>query len=421
MNPYRVANPDLAPQGVLKIEWAESRMPVLMALRQRLQAERPFNGHRIVGSNHITKESAVLLRALCSGGAEVAWCPSNPLTTQDDVAAAIAKAGVHLFAWHGMSKQEYYWAMAQALTALPGGPTLALDEGGDLMVCLHTKYPELARLVVGGTDKTTTGVERMRALAQQGALCFPVLAVNDAITKWEFDNTYGTGQSIIDGILRATGMLLAGKTFVVGGFGHVGRGVALRAHGLGARVVVTEVRPTTAFKAVLEGFRVMTMDEAAPIGDVFCTASGMRDVVRGHHLDAMKSGAVLCNAGHFDCEINLEDLDARSVGKRAVRPHCEEYLLKDGRRVYLLGQGRVVNLAAGEGNPSEVMDLTFTTQVVALLQLIGDAGPRDPGVYKFSREEDEKVARLKLATLGVATDQWSDEQHRYLKQFMPGM
>jgi adenosylhomocysteinase len=385
----------------------------MIALRKRLNEEQPLLEHRIVGSSHVTKETAVLIRTLEAAGAQVAWCASNPLTTQEHVAAALAAGGTQVFAWRGMSTRDYYRAIERAITSLPPGPTLCLDDGGDLIITLHQKFSTLAGKVYGGTDKTTTGVERVRALAEVGRLLFPIIAVNDAAIKWEVDNVYGTGQSTIDGILRSICILLAGKTFVVAGYGHVGRGVALRARGMGSHVVITEVRATSALKASLEGFRVMSMDEAAKVGDLFCTATGMKDVIVGRHLDVMKNGVILCNAGHFDCELNLNDLEARTQSKREVRPSTEEYQLNDGRRLYLLGKGRVINLAAAEGNPSEVMDLTFAAQSLALLKLATSAGSLDARVHKFPGEQDEEVARLKLQAMGVATDRWTEEQSHY--------
>ncbi len=296
----KVADPSLAEAGQRRIAWAESRMPVMMKLRRRYEKARPLEGQRIAGCLHVTKETAVLVRTLIAGGAEVSWSGCNPLSTQDDVAAALAAEGTSIFAWHGLSVDEFYECIEQTLRFRP---TLTLDDGADLICSIHAKHPELAGEVLGGTEETTTGVHRLRAMADQEKLLYPVIAVNDAETKWDFDNVYGTGQSSIDGILRATSVLLAGKNFVVAGFGHCGRGCAQRARGLGANVIVTEINPIAALKAVLEGFRVLPMQEAARVGDIFITTTGMKDVITGRHFDAMKDGAIVCNAGHYDCEL----------------------------------------------------------------------------------------------------------------------
>ncbi|MGZ3425418.1 MAG: adenosylhomocysteinase, partial [Polyangia bacterium] len=313
---FKVADLKLADKGKLRIEWAESRMPVLMALREKYKDSKPLKGHRIAGCLHVTKETAVLIRTLRAAGAEISWSGCNPLSTQDDVAAALAAEGTSIYAWHGLSKDEFYWCIDQTIQFKP---TLTLDDGADLIFTVHAKHPELARTIVGGTEETTTGVQRLRAMAADGKMQYPVIAINDSETKWDFDNVYGTGQSSLDGILRASSVLLAGKTFVVAGFGHCGRGVAMRARGMGANVVCTEIKPTAALKATLEGFRVMPMDEAAKIGDIFITATGMKDIITGKHFDSMKDGALVCNTGHYDCEINLVDLEARAKGKREIR------------------------------------------------------------------------------------------------------
>lgn len=417
MRPLSPDDASLVDAGNEQIAWAEAHMPTLVALRSRLRSECPFKGHRIVGCTHLTKETAVLIRTLHAGGADLAWCASNPVTTQEAVAAALRAEGTPIFGHGSMTSADYYGAIDRVILALTPSPTLAVDDGGDLIVALHTSQADAGAQVAGGTDKTTTGVERARALHAAGALKFPILAVNDAFVKCEFDNVYGTGQSAIDGILRATGMLLAGKTFVVAGFGHVGRGVATCARGLGARVVVTEVRPTTALQAALEGFEVMSMDGAAGIGDVFCTATGVTDAITARHIARMRSGVVLCNIGHFDCEINLTDLASAATTRRFVRPHVEEYVCPDGRRIWLLGKGRVINLTAAEGNPAEIMDLTFTAQVFALTELTRSAGSLDIGVHRLSAGLDEAVARLKLETMGVSTDHLSSDQTRYAVDF----
>src|SRR3954454_15178154 len=414
---FKVADLKLADKGKLRIEWAESRMPVLMALRDKYKDSKPLKGHRIADCLHVTKETAVLIRTLRAAGAEISWSGCNPLSTQDDVAAALAAEGTSIYAWHGLSKDEFYWAIEQTLQFKP---TLTLDDGADLIFTVHSKFQHLAKDVVGGTEETTTGVHRLRAMAADGKLLYPVIAINDSETKWDFDNVYGTGQSSLDGILRASSVLLAGKTFVVAGYGHCGRGVAQRAKGMGANVVVTEIKPTAALKATLEGFRVMTMDEAAKIGDIFITATGMKDVIVGRHFDVMKEGALVCNTGHYDCETNLVDLEARSKGKREIRHANEEYVLKNGRRVYVLAQGRLVNLAAAEGHPSEVMDMSFANQYLALCRLAKEGKSFEKKVYELPTELDQEIAGLKLQTMGIAIDKLTTEQIAYNDDFSAG-
>src|SRR5512141_2806461 len=340
---YKVKDLALAKEGKLRIEWAESRMPVLMALREKYRKTKPLKGYRIAGCLHVTKETAVLVKTFVAAGAEVSWSGCNPLSTQDDVAAALASEGISIYAWHGMNVEEFYWCIEESLRFKPN---LTLDDGADLIFTVHNKHTELIPMVIGGTEETTTGVHRLRAMADDGALKYPVIAVNDAETKWDFDNVYGTGQSTLDGILRATSVLLAGKNIVVAGFGHCGKGVAMRAKGLGANVIVTEVKPTAALKATLEGFRVMKMDDAAKIGDIFITATGVKDVIVERHFKTMKDGAIVCNTGHYDCEINLVQLGKLKKSVRTVRANNQEYLMKDGRRIYVLAEGRLVNLAA---------------------------------------------------------------------------
>ncbi len=417
---YKIRNLALAEQGRKEIAWAESRMPVLMALRERYRESQPLRGYRIAGCLHVTKETAVLIETLRAAGAEVAWSGCNPLSTNDAVAAALAVEGVKIFAWHGQTVEEFYWCIEQTLHI---APHLTLDDGADLIFTVHSRYPELADSIIGGTEETTTGVKRLRAMAEDGKLRYPIIAVNDAETKWDFDNVYGTGQSSIDGILRATGILLAGKRFVVAGYGHCGRGVAMRARGMGAQVIVTEVRPTAALKAVLDGFQVMPMDEAASIGDVFITATGMKDVIVGRHFERMKDGAIICNTGHYDCEVNLPDLEAMAVSKRQIRPHTEEYLLRDGRRLYLLAKGRLINLAAAEGHPSEVMDMSFANQFLAHLHLVElhRQGKRlENRVYTIPEEQDQEIARLKLETMGIRIDTLTPEQVAYSTDYSAG-
>ncbi|HEY2744270.1 MAG TPA: adenosylhomocysteinase [Polyangia bacterium] len=414
---FKVADLKLADKGKLRIEWAESRMPVLMALREKYKDSKPLKGHRIAGCLHVTKETAVLIRTLRAAGAEISWSGCNPLSTQDDVAAALAAEGTSIYAWHGLNKDEFYWCIDQTIQFKP---TLTLDDGADLIFTVHAKHPDLARSIVGGTEETTTGVHRLRAMARDGKLQYPVIAINDSETKWDFDNVYGTGQSSLDGILRASSVLLAGKTFVVAGYGHCGRGVAQRAKGMGANVVVTEIKPTAALKATLEGFRVMTMDEAAKVGDIFITATGMKDIIVGRHFDSMKDGALVCNTGHYDCEINLVDLEARAKGKREIRDSNEEYVTKDGRRIYVLGQGRLINLAAAEGHPSEVMDMSFANQFQGMLKLAREGKSLEKKVYELPPELDQEIASTKLTTMGLAIDKLTAEQASYADDYSAG-
>ena len=414
---YKVKDIGLAEQGKLKIDWAESRMPVLAHLRAEFEKTKPLAGQRVAGCLHVTKETAVLIKTLIAAGAEISWSGCNPLSTQDDIAAALAADGISIYSWRGMNVEEFYWAIDRTLDFKP---TLTLDDGADLIFTVHNRFKELARGILGGTEETTTGVHRLRAMGAAGKLLYPVMAVNDAETKCQFDNVYGTGQSSIDGVLRATAILLAGKNFVVAGYGNCGRGVAMRARGQGCHVIVTEVCPIQALKAHLEGFRVMKMDDAAKIGDVYITATGMKDVLVKRHFDSMPDGAVVSNTGHYDCEINIEDLEALAVSKRDVRPNNEEYTLADGRKIYLLAQGRLVNLAAAEGHPSEVMDMSFANQALALIRLAQANGTLEPNVHDLPREKDLELANLKLSTVGGGLDVLSQDQIDYLDDYSAG-
>ncbi|MEJ5351552.1 MAG: adenosylhomocysteinase [Melioribacteraceae bacterium] len=417
---YKVRDLRLAAEGRKKIQWAESRMPVLMALREKYSKTKPLKGYKIAGCLHVTKETAVLIETLKAAGAQVSWSGCNPLSTQDEIAAALAKNGIEIYAWHGQNVKEFYWSIEQTLKMKPN---LTLDDGADLIFTVHNKYPELAKNIIGGTEETTTGVHRLRAMAAAKKLLYPVIAVNDAETKWDFDNVYGTGQSSIDGILRATSVLLAGKNFVVAGYGHCGRGVAMRAAGMGANVIVTEVKPTAALKAALDGHRVMPMDEAAKIGDIFITATGVKDVITSKHFKVMKDGAIVCNTGHYDCEINIPHLEQLSKSKRTVRPNNEEYTLKDGRRIYLLAQGRLVNLAAAEGHPSEVMDMSFANQFMSQLRLVHyqQKGIKlEPEVLEIPEEQDQEIAEIKLKTMGYKIDKLTKEQIKYINDYSAG-
>jgi len=417
---FKVADLSLAKAGKLRIEWAESRMPVLMALQEKYRKTKPLKGYRIAGCLHVTKETAVLVKTFVAAGAEVSWSGCNPLSTQDDVAAALADDGISIYAWHGMNVEEFYWCIEESLRFKPN---LTLDDGADLIFTVHNKHTELIPKVIGGTEETTTGVHRLRAMADDGALKYPVIAVNDAETKWDFDNVYGTGQSTLDGILRATSVLIAGKNFVVVGYGHCGRGVASRAKGLGANVIITEVGPTTALKATLEGLRVMKMDDAAKIGDIFVTATGVKDVIVKRHFKSMKDGAIVCNTGHYDCEVNIVDLNKLKKSVREVRADNEEYTMKDGRRIYLLAKGRLVNLAAAEGHPSEVMDMSFANQFMSQLRLAEShkKGKRlENKVYDIPKEQDQEIATLKLATMGIKIDKLTPIQEKYLNDYSSG-
>jgi adenosylhomocysteinase len=416
MEEFQVKDKSLATQGHLQIEWASKHMPVLSIIKERFEKEQPLKGQTLAACLHVTKETAVLIKTLIAGGAKVALCGSNPLSTQDDVAAALADSGVHVFAWRGQSTEDYYKCIDKVLDFKP---TITMDDGADVVGMLHSKRQNQIPDIKGGTEETSTGVIRLKAMEQDGSLKYPIIAVNDAYTKYLFDNRYGTGQSTIDGILRATSVLLAGKNFVVGGYGWCSRGIAMRAKGLGANVIVTEVQPTRALEAVMDGFRVMPMIEAAPIGDIFATATGDINVIRGMHMEKMKDGTIICNSGHFNVEINIAELEALSTAKRTMRPNMEEYTLKDGRHLYLLAEGRLVNLSAAEGHPSEVMDMSFANQALSA-EYIAKSTKLETKVYVVPKELDEQVAELKLKSMGVTIDELTDEQKKYLSTWEMG-
>jgi adenosylhomocysteinase len=416
LNDFKVKDLGLAEEGELLIEWASAHMPVLRQIRRRFKEERPLEGVRVGACLHVTKETAVLVKTLEAGGAEVYLCASNPLSTQDEVAAALAKAGTSVYAWRGQTTEEYYWCIDRVIDHKP---MLTMDDGADLVSTLHSKRTEALEGVKGGSEETTTGVIRLRAMAADGALRYPIVAVNDTYTKYLFDNRYGTGQSTIDGILRSTSVLLAGKTFVVCGYGWCSRGIAMRAKGMGANVIVTEVNPLRALEAVMDGYRVMPLIKAAPLGDIFVTATGDINVIDRRHMELMKDGAILANAGHFNVEINLKALEDLSVSKRSLRPNLEEYRLRDGRKLYLLAEGRLVNLAAAEGHPSEVMDMSFANQSLVAEYLWKTDG-LEPKVYDVPKEIDETVARLKLRGMGIEIDELTEEQQRYLQSWKEG-
>ncbi|OGF54148.1 MAG: adenosylhomocysteinase [Candidatus Fraserbacteria bacterium RBG_16_55_9] len=412
--PSEVRDIKLAPQGEQKIRWAERHMKLLNRIRERFLVEKPFKGVRLGLSIHLEAKTAQLARVLHSGGAEVAVTGCNPLSTQDDVSAALAQDGqITVYAWRSSTPEEYEHHLSQVLKTRPQA---ILDDGGDLVGLLHGKLSELAPSVWGGTEETTTGVRRLRTLAQQNKLRFPMFAVNDAQMKYLFDNRYGTGQSVWDGIMRTTNLSIAGKTVVVAGYGWCGRGIAMRAHGLGANVVITEIDPIRAIEAVMDGFRVLRMEQAAPLGDIFVTATGVRDVITEKHLKLLKDGAILANAGHFDVEISKPDLKRLAVSQNAIRPNVEEFTLRDGRHLYLLAEGRLVNLASGDGHPVEIMDLSFAVQALTLEYLVRHHDELKPGVYSVPKEIDQHVARTKLEALGIALDELSSAQRAYLEK-----
>ncbi|MEU8248188.1 adenosylhomocysteinase [Nonomuraea sp. NPDC048916] len=409
---------ELSESGERQISWAARSMPVLTAIGERFAAERPLAGLKIAACLHVTAETAVLMGALRAGGAEIALAASNPLSTQDDVAEALRGYGIAVHARAGVDRATYYRHIHQALDL---GPDLVLDDGCDLVNILHTERTDLLDGVSGGCEETTTGIIRLRQMAAENALRFPVVAVNDTRTKRMFDNRYGTGQSTLDGIMRATNTMLAGRTVVVAGFGYCGRGVAERAKGLGARVVVTEIDAVKALDATLQGYEVRPMAQAAGLGDLFITVTGNRDVVRGEHLAAMKDGAILANAGHFDVEIDVRALDELAVEvHRGVRPSTDEYVLADGRRLLLLAEGRLVNLTAAEGHPAAVMDMSFSAHALAVAWLAGERARLAPGVYDVPEEIDHEVARLKLAAAGIGIDTLTGDQEDYLHSWRVG-
>ena len=416
MESSKIKDKTLAPQGHLQIEWASNHMPVLNQIKRRFKKQKPLDGLTLGACLHVTKETAVLVETLIAGGAEVAIAGSNPLSTQDDVAAALVEKGAKVFAQRGQTTEEYYQCIEKVLDYKP---TITLDDGADLVGMLHSKRKKDLESVRGGTEETTTGVIRLRAMEKSGSLKYPIIAVNDAHTKHLFDNRYGTGQSTIDGILRATNTLIAGKTFVVCGYGWCSRGIAMRAVGLGAKVIVTEINPTKALEASMNGFRVMPLIEAAPDGDIFVTATGDISVIRKEHMEKMKDGAIIANSGHFNVEINLKELEAISKNKRTMRQNLEEFTLENGKRVYLLAEGRLVNLSAAEGHPSEVMDMSFANQSLCA-EYIVKTTDMPPKVYSVPKEIDENVAELKLEAMGVKIDELTIEQKKYLATWEMG-
>ena len=415
---HDVADPALAPLGRQRIAWAEREMPVLRAIRERFAGERPLAGLRVSACLHVTTETANLMRTLAAGGADIVLVASNPLSTQDDVAAALVEDhGIAVFARRGEDGSTYY---AHIAAAVDHAPHITMDDGADLVGVLHGERREMLDGIMGGTEETTTGVIRLRALEREGRLALPVISVNDAATKHMFDNRYGTGQSTVDGLLRATNVLIAGKRAVVAGYGWCGRGIATRMRGMGAHVAVLEVDPLRALEAVMDGFEVTTADQAAPVGDIFITATGNVHVLRAEHLSRMKDGAIVANAGHFNVEIDLTGLSDLARSVREVRPSVREYLLGDGRRIYLLAEGRLLNLSAAEGHPAAVMDMSFANQALAAEFLSRNADGLEKRVHAVPAEIDAEIARLKLATMGVAIDALTGEQQRYLASWDAG-
>jgi len=415
---HEVKDLGLASHGKLRIEWAEAQMPVLRLIRSRFGLERPLEGLRIAACLHVTSETANLVLTLKAAGAEVYLCASNPLSTQDDVAASlVVDGGVSVYAIKGEDNETYYRHIESVIGSLP---QLTMDDGADLVSTLHQRHPDLLGGVVGGTEETTTGVIRLRAMAADGALKYPIIAVNEADTKHFFDNRYGTGQSTLDGILRATNILLAGSTFVVAGYGWCGRGVAMRARGMGANVIVTEVDPVRAIEAVMDGYRVMKMANAATIADVILTTTGDVNVVNQVHISMLKDGVIVANAGHFNDEINIPALEAAAIETRMVRDFVREYRLGDGRRVYLLADGRLVNLSAAEGHPASVMDMSFANQALSAEHMVEHSQELQCQVYVVPRDIDQEIARLKLHSLGIEIDELTPEQQRYLTSWQSG-
>ncbi len=415
---YDVKDLTLAQKGALRIEWAEQGMPVLKLIKKRFKKERPLKGVRIAACLHVTTETAALMTVLKAGGAQVALCASNPLSTQDDVAAALVKFDeIPVFAIKGEDQKTYY---KHIHAALDQKPVVTMDDGADVVSTLHSERTDLLSGIIGGTEETTTGVIRLRSMAERGVLKYPIISVNDANTKHFFDNRYGTGQSTIDGILRATNRLLAGAVFVVCGYGWCGRGVAMRARGMGGNVVITEVDPLKALEAVMDGFQVMPMSEAAKVGEIFVTVTGDLKVIRKEHFETMRDGAIVCNSGHFNVEIDIPALDKISKNKRLIRDYVEEYTLTDGRRINLLGEGRLINLASAEGHPSAVMDMSFANQALSAEYLVQQGKKLERKVYPVPHDVDQEIARLKLEAMGIHIDKLTKEQEKYLASWEMG-
>jgi adenosylhomocysteinase len=412
---FRIKDPALAKEGKNRIDWAEAHMPVLVALRQKYEKTKPLKEIRVAGCLHVTKETGVLVRTLKAAGAELSWCGCNPLSTQDDVAASLAQdEGISIFASRGVTQQEYYDDIRSAMMI---EPHVTIDDGADLTVEMHKKN---SNSIKGGTEETTTGVIRLRAMQKAGKLMYPIIAVNDAETKHDFDNIYGTGQSALDGIIRATNILFAGKNVVVAGYGHVGKGISRRAAGLGANVIVTEVDPIAALKAKMDGYAVTKMEKAAEIGDVFITTTGCKDVIIDKDIAKMKDGAILANAGHFNVEISIPAIEKQTVHQNKINENIMQYVLKNGSRIYLLGEGRLVNLAAAEGHPSEVMDMSFANQFLSVIKLAKQGDTMKPLVYDIDRSQDQEIALAKLQAMNIEIDSLTPPQKVYLEGFNEG-
>jgi adenosylhomocysteinase len=412
---FRIKDRTLAKEGKNRIDWAEAHMPVLVVLRQKYEKTKPLKGIRVAGCLHVTKETGVLVRTLKAAGAELSWCGCNPLSTQDDVAASLAQdEGISIFASRGVTQQEYYDDIHSAMMI---EPNITIDDGADLTVEMHKKNSNSMR---GGTEETTTGVIRLRAMQKAGKLMYPIIAVNDAETKHDFDNIYGTGQSALDGIIRATNVLIAGKNVVVAGYGHVGKGISRRAAGLGANVIVTEVDPIAALKAKMDGYSVAKMEKAAEIGDIFITTTGCKDVIIDKDIAKMKDGAILANAGHFNVEISIPAIEKQAVQQNKIGENIMQYNLKNGSRIYLLGEGRLVNLAAAEGHPSEVMDMSFANQFLSVIKLAQQGDTMKPLVYDIDRSQDQEIALAKLQSMSIEIDSLTSPQKAYLEGFNEG-
>jgi len=415
---FDIKDERLADKGRLRVEWAAQSMPVLRSIHKRFASQKPLLGIRMAACLHVTTETAALAQTLKAGGADLRICASNPLSTQDDVAAFLSiSEQIPVFAIKGEDTETYY---RHIHNALEHAPHLTMDDGADLVSIVHSERKELLANLIGGTEETTTGVIRLRSMAEKGVLCYPIVAVNDADSKHLFDNRYGTGQSTVDGIIRATNRLLAGANFVVSGYGWCGRGVSMRASGMGAKVIVTEIDPLRALEAVMDGYQVMSMEKAAPIGDFFCTLTGDIHVLRKEHFEMMKDGAIVCNSGHFNVEINLDDLSEISLSVRSIRDFVEEFILKNGKRIYVLGEGRLINLAAAEGHPSSVMDMSFANQALCSEYIVKNHATLKKQVYRVPMDIDREIARLKLASMGVEIDSLTPEQDAYLHSWEMG-
>lgn len=411
----RIKDPTLAKEGKNRIDWAEAHMPVLVALRQKYEKTKPLEGIKVAGCLHVTKETGVLVRTLKAAGAQLSWCGCNPLSTQDDVAASLAQdEDISVFASRGVTQQEYYDDIHSAMMLKPH---VTIDDGADLTVEMHKENFDSIR---GGTEETTTGVIRLRAMQKAGKLRYPIIAVNDAETKHDFDNIYGTGQSALDGVIRATNVLIAGKNVVVAGYGHVGKGISRRAAGLGANVIVTEVDPIAALKAKMDGYSVTKMEKAAEIGDIFITTTGCKDVIIDNDIAKMKDGAILANAGHFNVEVSIPAIEKQSVLQNKINESIMQYVLKNGSRIYLLGEGRLVNLAAAEGHPSEVMDMSFANQFLSVIKLAQQGDTMKPLVYNIDRSQDQEIALAKLLSMNIEIDSLTPPQKAYLEGFNEG-